>query len=156
MCEYCGCQSLRSIELLTAEHDAALDHVRAVEQAAAAHDPVAARLACVALGAVLEPHNRVEEEALFPAMEEEFGDHVLGLLAEHTLVHNALELLTDGPPAAGWAAGLTAAMRVLREHILREQDGVFPAALSTLRPADWDRMDDVRTRVGSVLTAATA
>ena len=36
---------------------------------------------------------------------------------------------------------------MLREHILTEQDGVFPAALSRLDPADWDRVDKARLRV---------
>lgn len=153
MCEYCGCQSIPSIELLTAEHDAALDYVRAAELAAAASDLEAAEAACAALGAVLEPHTAVEEEALFPAMAAEFGGHIDKLLAEHVVVHAAItELLADGPPAGGWPGRLTAAMRVLRGHILREQDGVFPGALAILGPQDWDRLDDVRFRVGSSVT----
>jgi len=67
MCVYCGCQSIPSIELLTAGHDAALDDVSAAELATAAGDLEAAEATCAALGEVLEPHTAVEEEAFFPA-----------------------------------------------------------------------------------------
>jgi hypothetical protein len=33
---------------------------------------------------------------------------------------------------------------LLREHILKEQDGVFPAALISLGPDDWERIGQVR------------
>jgi hemerythrin-like domain-containing protein len=42
-------------------------------------------------------------------------------------------------------------MFLLREHILKEQDGVFPAALMSLSPEQWDDLDEIRTRVGSAL-----
>ena len=34
-----------------------------------------------------------------------------------------------------------------REHILAEQDGLFPAALATLRAEDWERIDTLRDTV---------
>ena len=44
-------------------------------------------------------------------------------------------------------AALMAALQVLREHILKEQDGVFPAALTSLSGTDWDAVDAVRAAV---------
>jgi hemerythrin-like domain-containing protein len=44
---------------------------------------------------------------------------------------------------------------LLREHILKEQDGVFPAALAALSPEEWDAVDAVRSRVGSSLPATS-
>jgi hypothetical protein len=41
-------------------------------------------------------------------------------------------------------------LEMLREHILKEQDGVFPAALAGLRNEDWQAVDAVRARVGSI------
>ena len=41
----------------------------------------------------------------------------------------------------------------LREHILKEQDGVFPAALANLNPEDWDALDTVWASVGTLLPA---
>lgn len=56
---------------------------------------------------------------------------------------------------AGWLEQLLGALRLLRRHILTEQDGAFPAALGALDPADWDAVDAVRARV-AVSVAATA
>jgi hemerythrin-like domain-containing protein len=41
---------------------------------------------------------------------------------------------------------LAAALGLLREHILAEQDGVFPAALSRLGTDDWEAVQAVRDR----------
>ncbi len=39
------------------------------------------------------------------------------------------------------------------EHILKEQDGVFPAALGVLDSEEWEGIEGIRARVGSGLTA---
>jgi len=145
MCEYCGCQAVAVIDELTREHDRALDHVRAAEHAARAGDLAAARAACLGLGQVLGPHTAVEEQGLFPALARDFPQHVHDLEAEHRRVEDALAGL-DGPRAT-WAADLRDAMGVLRKHILKEQDGVFPAALGILTPSQWDALESVRGRV---------
>ena len=41
----------------------------------------------------------------------------------------------------------------LREHILREQDGVFPAALVSLDNDQWDALAAARARVASGASA---
>ena len=48
------------------------------------------------------------------------------------------------PPDPGWPDRLMDTLEVLREHILKEQDGLFPAALTSLGGADWDTVDAVR------------
>lgn len=42
-------------------------------------------------------------------------------------------------------------VRLLREHILAEQNGVFPAALSHLDADDWDVIEHLRERVGTAV-----
>lgn len=152
MCQYCGCQAIPAIKELTDEHDRALDHVREAESAARALDAPAAQVAAAALVDLLPPHLAVEEQALFPALADEFPDHVRGLLADHEVIEQVLfEIARVGPPADGWDTRLLSAMDLLRGHILREQDGVFPAALASLGPDEWDRLDEVRalaTRLG--------
>jgi hypothetical protein len=37
-------------------------------------------------------------------------------------------------------------LALLREHIFKEQDGVFPAALATLTNEQWDRRGTIRER----------
>lgn len=150
MCEYCGCQSLRTIDELTREHDAALEHVRNAERAAAAGDLPAALADAAALQLLLAPHTAVEEEAVFPALAREHPEHVAVLVDEHRIVHAALADLAAGTDD-DWAQQLIGALAVLRTHIAKEQDGLFPASLSSLTTADWELAECVRIRVGSTV-----
>jgi hemerythrin-like domain-containing protein len=155
VCEYCGCQSLKAVEELTREHDAVLELVRAGLRAAADGDGPGAVRTTARLLELLGPHTAVEEGALFPAMAREHPEHVEVLHQEHELVHGALtRLAAGGTQADGWQVGFAAALDVLRQHVFKEQDGLFPAALISLDPADWERVEDVRTRVGSALHPA--
>lgn len=152
MCEYCGCQAIRSVDELTREHDAALDHVRTGERAAADGDRRTAARAAVLLLELLGPHTAVEEQALFPAMAREHPGHVAVLTAEHAAVRAALADAALGlPDGPGWQPGFAAALDVLREHILKEQDGLFPAALTSLSSDDWEAVEQVRARVGTAM-----
>ena len=47
-------------------------------------------------------------------------------------------------PSKDWPQQLERTARLLIEHIFREQDGLFPAALATLEPEEWDTVDRVR------------
>lgn len=152
MCEYCGCQALTAIADLTGEHDGVVALIGEVRAARAAGD--VPRMAAVAtrIAAILGPHTAVEEQGLFPPLAADFPDHVADLTAQHRLIEGVLAEAAGGPPTdPTWPARLVDALRLLREHILAEQDGVFPAALSTLGAADWDAVDAVRARVGSHL-----
>lgn len=156
MCEYCGCQALDAIAELTAEHDLVVELSRQVRAALRAGDPDAAAERSRAVAAVLEPHTAVEEGALFPALADEFGDHVAALEAEHRLVESVLAESAEGTPSdPSWPERLDRALYLLREHILKEQDGVFPAALAHLDPTQWEALEAVRAVVGSG-TRATA
>ncbi len=156
MCEYCGCQAIRSIDELTREHDAALDDIRAGRQAAAAEDRSAAARAASRLLRLLGPHTAVEEQALFPAMAREHPGHVAVLAAEHASVHAALTDAALGRGDEAWEPPFLAALDVLREHIAKEQDGLFPAALTSLSSKDWEAVEQARARVGTALPPAPA
>lgn len=152
MCEYCGCQALRSIEELTREHDAVLDLVRTATAAAGASDARTAAETCAALSRLLRPHTAVEEQALFPPMAREHPAHVGTLLAEHAEAEAMFDEMTAATtPARGWEERLLQTLEMLRAHVFKEQDGLFPAALSILTSAEWDDVDAVRLRVGSPL-----
>jgi hemerythrin-like domain-containing protein len=150
MCEYCGCQAVAAIAELTREHERALDHVRAAEQAAMAGNLAAALEAGERLQQVLLPHNVVEERGLFPAMAREFPEQVGTLEDEHREIEQALLELHGQPTPEAWSVRLLIAMEALREHILKEQDGVFPAALSSLRAGDWQLIDETRSSLLAV------
>lgn len=145
MCEYYGCQALRTIDELTAEHDALVGLAgRAKRQLVAGqYDGVAE--ACAQMLLILGPHTKVEEDALFSVMAEEFADHIAGLQHDHRVIHAALAAVVarDCAPTR-WAEQLGPALHLLREHVLKEQDGLFPAALSTLDREHWDRAEAIR------------
>lgn len=150
MCEYCGCLDVPAIAALTSEHDDLRAVARDAACAARAGDQQAAIAAVRRLLTLLEPHTEVEERALFPAMAAEFAEHVASLEADHSSIGVALADLADGGDwSAGWAERLDAALAHLFEHILREQDGLFPAALSVLTPAQWEVLQEVRAEVAS-------
>jgi hemerythrin-like domain-containing protein len=154
MCEYCGCQSLAAIDELTREHETVVKLVGDVRSAD--RDGAIPRMAEVArqIAAVLEPHTQVEEQGLFPAMAAEFPDHIAALEDEHRRIDAVLaEAATTVPADPGWPKRLMEAMALLREHILKEQDGVFPAALAALSTEEWEAVEAVRSRVAALPAA---
>jgi hemerythrin-like domain-containing protein len=154
MCEYCGCQQIDVIGELTREHDAVVALIAQVREQLAAGQVDDAAVTCRSMSLLLEPHTLVEEEGLFPELTDEFPDHVATLRAEHRVVEAVLGEAGQGTPAdPTWPARLNDALFLLREHILKEQDGVFPAALSALDADQWDRVEAVRARAGSPLPA---
>lgn len=153
MCEYCGCQALDTIDELTREHDLVLNLMGQARAAQTGADT--AQMAALArqISTALGPHTEVEEQGLFPALTGEFPDHVASLMAEHRRVEAALGEAAAGTPAdPAWPARFAEALALLREHIFKEQDGVFPAALATLGAADWEAAEAVRSRVGGPLS----
>ncbi|CAL9668395.1 hemerythrin domain-containing protein [Streptomyces sp. NPDC057245] len=152
MCEYCGCQSLTSIDELTREHEAVVALISRVRAALKAGDGAATAALARDIAAVLAPHTQVEERGLFPAMAVEFPDRIAALEAEHRRIEAVLAEAADRVPAdPAWPGRLLDALAQLREHILKEQDGVFPAALATLTTEQWEAVETVRARVGSAL-----
>ena len=149
MCEYCGCQEIPAIALLTAEHDAIVNLIGEVRIAVGQTRLDQAANTCRRILAVLGPHTSVEEQALFPAMRAEFSDQIDTLLAEHRSIEAVLaEAIAGAPADPDWPGRLLGALHELREHILKEQDGVFPASLAVLAAEDWDRLDKLRAQLG--------
>jgi len=152
MCEYCGCQEVPAIALLTAEHEAIVNLIGEVRGAVQRGRLDEAAEGCRRILRVLGPHTRVEEEALFPPMRAEFGDQVDDLQAEHRAIEAVLAEAVDGTPVdPEWPPRLLVAFHQLREHILKEQDGVFPATLAIFSPKDWDHVDQVRAGAPTAL-----
>ena len=152
MCEYCGCQAVTAIDELTREHDLVVNLIGGVRHAHAAGD--LSRLAELArqIAAVLGPHTEVEEHGLFPALASDFPEHVAALEADHRRIEAVLGEAGHGAPAEStWPRRLVEVLDMLREHILKEQDGVFPAALANLGTAEWEAVEEVRARVGTLL-----
>lgn len=150
MCEYCGCQDVPAIAALTAEHDRLRELGRDLRRAADVDEFSAAGAAAVAMRSVLGPHTAVEEHGLFPLLATEFPDAMAALIDEHQAVDAILAALADSAPAPpDWQRLAREVVAQLFEHILREQDGVFPAAFAILTADDCETLDAIREQVGS-------
>ncbi len=156
MCEYCGCQALSVISRLTEEHDRVVALISRTRTAHARGDVDTMATLARRISTVLGPHTAVEEQGLFPAMAGEFPDHVAELTDQHRRIDAVLHEAAAGtPPDGSWPERLMRALHLLRDHILAEQDGVFPAALATLDDADWAAVEAVRAGVGNRAPSAT-
>lgn len=149
MCEYCGCQDVPAIAALTTEHDDIRAVARNAARAARDRNRAAAAEAARQLLALLGPHTEIEERALFPAMAGEHAEHVALLESDHRRIEDALVGIVADDGDADWGERLGRALAELFTHILREQDGLFPAALAVLTPEHWDALDAVRAEVTS-------
>ena len=62
-----------------------------------------------------------------------FTDHIASLCAEHDELDEELDLI-----AAGDLTRITPMITLLNNHIDREENGLFPAALAYLDDDQWD------------------
>lgn len=148
MCEYCGCQQIDTIAELYREHDDVAAHVGELRSSLAGGRLDEVARSCRQILAILGPHTVVEEEGLFPEMSDEFPDHIEALRADHREIEKVLGEAAAGPPDdPTWPDRLLHALLLLSDHILKEQDGVFPAALIALDPDQWERIEAVRAKL---------
>jgi len=153
MCEYCGCQQIAVIDELTREHDAVVALISQVQSSLAGQRLEDAAQCCAQISCLLGPHTVVEEQGLFPEMAGDFPDHIEVLRSEHREIERVLGEATDGPPDdPTWPDRLLGTLFLLREHILKEQDGVFPAALAALDADQWERIEAVRAQFSTAST----
>src|SRR3954452_1618539 len=124
MGEYCACQAVPAVATLTGEHDLVVGLIGDVRAAHAVGDVAGMAVLAGRITAVLGPHTAVEEEGLFPALAADFPDHVAVLHAGHRRVEAVLGEAASGTPAdPDWPILLLETLSMLREHILKEQDG---------------------------------
>lgn len=119
-----------------AEHGSIVDALGDLERACAAGDDARLRAADV-LAAWLDPHTSAEEVGLFAVLrrQDEFADHVAGLCAEHASLDAELALIRGGD-----VGRLESFVMALRNHIDREENGLFPAAAIALDGPDWEEI----------------
>ncbi len=157
MCEYCGCQEIAVIGELTREHDAVVALISQVKSSIAGQHLEDAAASCQQISSLLAPHTEVEEQGLFPEMSDDFPDHIAALRSEHRQIEKTLGEASEGvPDDPTWPDRLLGDLHLLRAHILKEQDGVFPAALAALDPDQWARIEAIRAQSGSTAIPPTA
>ncbi|SNC60106.1 Hemerythrin HHE cation binding domain-containing protein [Kytococcus aerolatus] len=140
MCSYCGCESIEVIGRFMAEHDRLVDLTGPFLRAAAAGDAEALDTAAGRLEALLSPHTHAEEVGLFTELRKEdelIAAHVDSLCAEHASLDGLLAEVR-----AGAHARAPEFVHALREHMERENNGLFPAAAIALDGPQWDRVHE--------------
>nr|WP_299037961.1 hemerythrin domain-containing protein [uncultured Pseudokineococcus sp.] len=139
MCSYCGCRDVVLIGQLTAEHEAVVNAGGLLQRAVAAGETHRAVRLLEELESLLHPHTALEERGLFAELrqDEVFTEHVDRLCGEHRDLDERLAVCRGGD----WS-GLEALLFALREHIEKEENGLFPAALTSLDGDQWERLHE--------------
>ncbi|MEU2656097.1 hemerythrin domain-containing protein [Streptomyces sp. NPDC007325] len=138
MCHYCGCRDIPLIKEFIAEHEAVTDLGGDAVRALHADDRARASLLAAEMTALLRRHWAGEEAGLFRVMaeNEEYAAYVAALVAEHRELDAFLTTLDLDEPAQRDA--FARAVGELREHIAKEEDGLFPASLTELTGEQWN------------------
>ena len=137
MCDYCDCRSHPEIAALSQDHEVLLEHLAELDDARNADDAGRARGVMADLHDVLAPHGAREERGVFHQLRDTLGDpgYVGGFEQDHTRFHELLDGTND------WKAASAELIELLRDHILREESDLFPAAHQLLEPHQWGAID---------------
>lgn len=139
MCSYCGCESIEVIGRFMAEHVDIINATGDLRAAVASGDADRVATMRKRVAALLWPHTTAEEAGLFTVMarDEVFTDHIAGLCAEHEALDVCLAKLTPGDKKA-----MTHFEDLLRDHIDKEDNGLFPAAAIALDGDQWEEVTE--------------
>lgn len=134
MCSYCGCESIEVIGRFMAEHVEIINATGDLRRAVASADPAALDSARLVVAQLLWPHTGAEEQGLFRvlARQDDFSAHIATLCGEHRELDTRLAALTPGD-----ATAMREFENALRDHIDKEDNGLFPAAAIALDGPDW-------------------
>ena len=137
MCSYCGCESVEVIGRFMSEHVAIINATGDLRRAAESRDGTRVHNAVVTVRALLDPHAEAEESGLFAVLAEdaEFTEHVHGLCREHVALHQLLDRVDAGSHTL-----FPVFEKLLRGHIDREENGLFPAAAIAFAGPEWERV----------------
>lgn len=156
VCEYCGCRQVEPLAELMDEHLAILDDAGEAERLLShrRYDEAATRL--VRLRERLAVHAAREEAGVFTALKDlgEFTDEIDDLTREHRELDGVLrdtDLRADDVTER-----VRALLAHLREHIDREDNGIFPVTVVTLGAAGWDTVSVAHETMPTFLSGGGA
>ncbi len=138
MCSYCGCDSIEVVGRFMAEHVEIINATGQLRRAVASGDTDAVQVARDSLSALLFPHTTTEEVGLFAVMrrETELAEHIDALCAEHQSLDDLLNCI-----AAGDYSLMGDFELLLRDHIDKEDNSLFPAAAIWLGGDEWTEVN---------------
>ena len=136
MCSYCGCDSITVIGRFMNEHVEIVNACGQLRRAVVDGGDVPEHARALAL--LLGPHTQSEEVGLFTVMKRrgEVADHVSILCGEHRSLDELLAAI-----AAGDHSLMDVFEDALRDHIDKEDNGLFPAAALGLDGDEWAEID---------------
>ena len=142
---------MRIIDRFSSEHDVFISQLQVIEDLTRGGADVASVVAAIrTLAAPLLAHAENEERALFPDLEPSLGGEggpLAVLTEEHHVLHGHLDRMTADPPRWELEQVLDVFLRVLRGHIEKEEDVLFPAAARLIDETRLERMDrEIRRR----------
>lgn len=145
MCSYCGCESIEVIGRFMGEHVDIINACGEMRRAVQGGDSESVHATAKALAGLLTPHTRAEEVGLFTVLgrDSEFTEHVAKLCAEHESLDAALVAIAEG----SWEE-FAAFERALRDHIDREENGLFPAAAIAFAGPEWTEVHELTPPAG--------
>lgn len=122
------------------EHVSIVNALGDLRRAIQSAEESAIRTATSTLAGLLGPHTHAEEVGLFTVMarDDEFTEHIASLCAEHASLDAALIAIAEG----SWD-GFLAFERALRNHIDREDNGLFPAAAIAFAGPEWTEVHEL-------------
>lgn len=137
MCSYCGCTETTVIGRYTDEHEAVVNALGDVRRAVHSDSRSDIAASTAALRAILAPHTASEERSLFVELrkEPELAETVAMLCAEHVAIERHLDRVAALEPSA-----YAELEHVLRRHMDKEDNGLFPAAVIALDGPSWERI----------------
>lgn len=147
MCSYCGCRSIGIIGRFSTEHDELVNVTGLLRRAVAAGRTEEVPGLVDDVARLLHPHTDAEEVGLFAVLrrDEDFTGHIDTLCGEHVDLDALLARIRAGE------IGLVDRFDTeLRSHIQREENGLFPASLTTLGGAEWEEVDELTAAASPV------
>ena len=140
VCSYCGCDSIEVIGRFMAEHVEIINANGELRAAVHSGEADALEAARSVVAGLLWPHTVAEEVGLFQVMarDEVYASHIAGLCAEHESLAVHLAAITPGDGAA-----MALFENELRDHIDKEDNGLFPAAAIALGGAEWVEVHEI-------------
>jgi hemerythrin-like domain-containing protein len=118
-----------------AEHEQIVNLCGELRRAVGAGEDTAIQQAVTTLRAALQPHTGSEERSLFAQLrrDPEFTEHVDSLCGEHQDLATLLGAVEHGDLAT-----FGRFEELLRRHMDREDNGLFPAAAIALGGPEWE------------------
>ena len=142
MCSYCGCENIEVVGRFMREHTEIINASGVLRAAcdAGSQDAIAAAAAEVAR--LFAPHSAAEEAGIFTVMAEdpEFTDYVTRLCSEHEQLNAHLATIVAAADDANRHAAYEEFAHLLRGHIDREDNSLFPAAAVAFAGPEWERV----------------